>query len=332
VLYGLGNHDYANNVGDCSDGINNFKDTCAAESVDKFITKYYPGPNWTNYGGLDGLNIIRNDWTYGVDNDKLMDKITGSLSYSFEYGGVHFIQLNLCPTYNRNITNDPNFEIYITDSLNWLDNDIKAARAFGYRIVLNYHQPYNDNGYCPESDRFLALAKQVDIVFVGHLHTFATDHVLGPPRFTVDAIFHGGYYLVSVSSAGFTVSKYNGQTGQANALDQGTLVPFAGAPAAPVISTPANNASVTVPPDVPINGTGVPGATVQASIMNDTLPKPYVFCNRTVTQSGTWDCFKVQLVTDGTNTVTVTQTAGGLQSLPASNTFTAQVSSHSHGH
>ena len=224
ILYGLGNHDYANNVNDCADGFNTFYDNCALNSVNNLYTEILSqlANKYQNYGrnfdGLSGLNLVRADVTYDVDSDEFLDRFRGSLAYSFEYGGVHFIQLNYCPTYKVNLKNG-SFEAFINDSLNWLTDDINAALYSGYKIVLNYHDATSDHDQdqCRPSDKFLDLVKKVDVVFSGHTHvTNINDaNIQGVPHMTAGAIFRGDYYLVSVSSSGMTVTAYNGKTGTA---------------------------------------------------------------------------------------------------------------------
>jgi hypothetical protein len=319
VLFGLGNHDYLNNVGDCADGISTYFDHCAVESVVNLTFQYRPEV-WNNYGGLNGLNIIRNDWKITTDTDKLLYDVTGSLAYSFEYGGVHFIQLNLCPTYVRSFSDD-NYEVNITSAMDWLTGDISAARAFGFKVIMNYHAPNNPS--CPLPQLFMTLLKYVDVIFNGDLHEFQYDNNLGVPRFIVDAIYQGGYYLVSVNNDGVSVQQYNGLTGTANALNQPQFVPFK--VPSPVISNPPNGSTVYVPPQPLINGTGIPGAALSASVQYGSAP-PSPFCNIPVAQNGAWDCSSSFIGSNSSpNTLTVTQTYNGKQSDPAYSTFYIQV-------
>ncbi|MHC8298915.1 hypothetical protein [Pseudomonas sp. ZS1P83] len=57
-----------------------------------------------------------------------------------EFGDVHLVQLNNEPTYAVNFTSGnpiarTSFEI--TDALDWLERDLKSARAQGKIIILN---------------------------------------------------------------------------------------------------------------------------------------------------------------------------------------------------
>lgn len=318
VMFGLGNHDYSNNINDCTDGLNTFFNHCAVESVVNLTYQYRP-EQWQNYGGLSGLNIVRKDWTTTVDTNNYLDEINGSLAYSFEYGGVHFIQLNLCPTYTRSFS-DSNYEVNITSAVDWLTGDIAAARAFGFKIVMNYHAPYDPQ--CPLPQQFLDLAKKVDVIFNGDLHEFRYDTDLGVPRFVVDAIYHGGYYLVSVNDNGMAVQQYNGITGTPSALGNPQFVPFG---LMPYIANPQNGSVVYVPPRPTINGTGVPNAPLNASVQYG-QQSPLPFCQTTVNPDGTWDCSSSFIGSNSSpNTVIVTQTVDQQQSPPAYSTFTIQV-------
>ncbi|QJI41333.1 phosphoesterase [Pseudomonas sp. ADAK2] len=153
--YGLGNHDYENNVDDC------FLNNCAAGSVVDFKDRYF--------GKLDSL-----DMTAGSEGS-IVGSVAGSLAYSRTFGDVHLVQLHNEPTYVTTFTawdwGVPTL-YKITDSLDWLEQDLKAARQKGRVILLNMHKP--DKWKCSpqqvERFRLMIQKYQVTAVFAGHYH------------------------------------------------------------------------------------------------------------------------------------------------------------------
>jgi len=116
----------------------------------------------------------------------------GSLSYSFEIGDFHFVQLQYRPDYRRDlpektvtgpittykIDESPGFTV--TPSYTWLKKDLAAATAAGKFIVLNMHDVWlTDCDECnpqktavKDDPEFLkAIAHQnVVAIFAGHIH------------------------------------------------------------------------------------------------------------------------------------------------------------------
>lgn len=194
--YGLGNHDYANNVDDCL--LNN----CAAGSVDDFIDRYW--------GKVDNMDLGAKDASFGRT-------YYGSLSYSRTMGDVHWVQLHNEPTYEVNFTagsallfNKRDYEI--THSLDWLEKDLKAARDKGKIIILNMHKPARwdakewggDSGLV---DRFREMIARYGVVavFAGHLHeylgkfTYTSETFGRVPVFLSSSADKGGYLIVTMS-------------------------------------------------------------------------------------------------------------------------------------
>lgn len=153
--YGLGNHDYQNNVNDC------FLNSCAGGSVRDFIDRY-----WKK---VDSMDLV----TRGAGSQRFY----GSLAYSKGFGDVHLVQLNNEPTYSVTFTagsvltlNKSHYEI--TQSLDWLEQDLKSARALGKVIILNMHKPADwMQGYAL-GGRFKDMIERygVTAVFAGHYH------------------------------------------------------------------------------------------------------------------------------------------------------------------
>ncbi len=142
IFPGLGNHDYANNVGDCGWPDRN---ACAKDAV-RYIKKMVNEGTVRNFGSQ-----------YLTSFDE------GSLAYAFDIGNHHFVQLHNYPTYERP-------EIGISKSIGWLTDNLAAATAAGKRIVINMHD-YGE--HMPTNDpEFLAAinGQNVIAVFAGHIH------------------------------------------------------------------------------------------------------------------------------------------------------------------
>ncbi|MGG7648591.1 Calcineurin-like phosphoesterase [Pseudomonas frederiksbergensis] len=152
--YGLGNHDYANNVNEC------FWNNCAAGSVNDLKDRYW--------GKVESMDLAARSSGLG--------KIYyGSLAYSKSVGDVHFVQLNNEPTYTVSFSSgNPLFptDFEITPALDWLENDLKKAREQGKIIILNMHKVYRWNGNDEQISRFKQMIEQykVTAVFGGHDH------------------------------------------------------------------------------------------------------------------------------------------------------------------
>ncbi|WP_257463557.1 pre-peptidase C-terminal domain-containing protein [Archangium lipolyticum] len=170
VYLGLGNHDYANNVDDCS------FNHCANSMV-----SYHKAQVGT-------LNPVSFD--YGENGGDH----AGSLGYSWEIGDVHFVQLNNYPTYTRswsgfNFSEWRTDYFYITSAIAWLRTDLQNAAARGKKIILNWH----DWAQVQDNAEVLAILRDFPViaVFAGHRH-----ELFGLTGFSGDGtnvpIFHSG--------------------------------------------------------------------------------------------------------------------------------------------
>ncbi|KAA0975674.1 metallophosphoesterase [Pseudomonas sp. ANT_H12B] len=154
--YGLGNHDYENNVDDC------FLNNCAAGSIVDFNERYF--------GKLSTLDVRKSD------EGTIKKGVFGSLAYSKGFGDVHLVQLHNEPTYSTTFTaydwGTPT-GYHISDALGWLEEDLKAARRNGKIIILNMHKPERWKGSSEQIARFKTMIERykVTAVFAGHLHT-----------------------------------------------------------------------------------------------------------------------------------------------------------------
>ncbi|MBX4335257.1 metallophosphoesterase [Bartonella raoultii] len=226
VYEGLGNHDYANNVRDCMILISNLsKDACAISAVKRMLTEMNKYSN-----SLSQFNQhVSSYQTMRFKRAHLF--ITGSLSYSWDYGDIHYVQLHNYPTYTAHLS-DNHTTVRITEALEWLKKDLEAADKRGKVTILNFHdgRPYFPDGDShflhPQNMKSLAAFKSlitshnVKAIFVGHEHYHAycraqDDKVFGNiPLYTAGALFRGDYYLVHVQGKNIHVKAYNGITGK----------------------------------------------------------------------------------------------------------------------
>ncbi|EJF88435.1 hypothetical protein ME1_00606 [Bartonella vinsonii subsp. arupensis OK-94-513] len=226
VYEGLGNHDYYNNVNDCTIPLKNLsKDACAVSAVQRMIQEI------NKYS--HALPRFNTDITFRKDPHPHIKRyiITGSLSYSWDYGDIHYVQLHNYPTYTANLYNGET-QVKITKALKWLKKDLEAADRRGKATILNFHdaRPYfkdNDSHFLhPKNTKDLTAFKSiikrhnVKAIFVGHEHQQVScraqnDKVFGNiPVYTAGALFNGDYYLVNVQGQDIHIKAYNGKTGQ----------------------------------------------------------------------------------------------------------------------
>lgn len=226
VYEGLGNHDYYNNIRDCTIPVSNLsKDACALSAVKRMLQE------------LDKYSSSLPEFNQHVTFHKLIRYetarkiIMGSLSYSWDYGDIHYVQLQNYPTYTANLS-DGSTKVRITSALKWLKKDLAAADARGKVTILNFHdaRPYigdQDSHFLhPKNAQKLAAFKSiitshnVKAIFVGHEHQrfycrAQDDKVFGNiPVYTAGALFKGDYYLVNVRGKNIYVKAYNGKTGK----------------------------------------------------------------------------------------------------------------------
>ncbi len=162
IYDGMGNHDYANNSPSAggtgcrpqADDVAEFTAKCAA------FDWFGEGQVW----GDDACTVIYNMTAEGTDwcasdsvrrmlywletnGGMIVSYDPGSAAYSFDIGGVHFIQLHNYPTYSVP-------EIGISDSIDWLKSDLGDAVYRNKWIVINMHDMVNHfKGY--ENTEFL---------------------------------------------------------------------------------------------------------------------------------------------------------------------------------
>jgi len=175
----LGNHDYQNNVDDCT------PNHCAAGMLEMMrdAVKGYP------YRFFD-YSVRDNGWAIH----------TGSHAYSVAFDQLLAIQLQNEPTYTTK------FEYHrstttITPSLDLLARELRWARAAGKDVILNMHKGPFTNWTSPKDARFLELMREYkDIIlgiFAGHLHGSLgkTGEIEGIPIYLSGAAYRGSWLV-----------------------------------------------------------------------------------------------------------------------------------------
>lgn len=161
VYYGLGNHDYDNNVDDCQ------YNGCARDAV----RDAYEHGKAMNVEALD-MTVTHDSWTN-------YQRWRGSLAYAKTLSDFMFIQLHNHPVYQRNFKadEDPNksFTFDIKQSLDWLQTRLQAAKDAGKIPIVNMHRPplTEGDGYsAADIERFKTLVQDygVKAIFYGHTH------------------------------------------------------------------------------------------------------------------------------------------------------------------
>lgn len=154
-FYGLGNHDYSNNLRDCRGTVVNYlrfgTNACARFSVD-YIKRMV---NCGAVGNFDPRKVTSFD--------------VRSLAYSWDVGGYHFVQLHLHPTY---VVTDR--EVGISSAIPWLKQDLAEASRRGQKIVLNFHDAHERAALfsAPKREFLDAIRGQrVVAIFAGHIHS-----------------------------------------------------------------------------------------------------------------------------------------------------------------
>lgn len=214
VYYGLGNHDYANNVGDCTAYPDLSENACAASAIDDMQSRIINYCGTLPYMSFDIENVS--------DYESYYDFKQGSYAYSWDWENIHFVQLQNYPTYKVLLDQWANeYKYDMKSSLNWLDNDLRAANSRSVKaIILNYHDSYDHfpaTANTTEKAQFgnILTTHHVTAIFAGHAHSQFeyTDHFnRNVPVYVADSLFDGGYYLVTFKSNVMLIDSYNNGT------------------------------------------------------------------------------------------------------------------------
>ncbi|EJF75991.1 metallophosphoesterase [Bartonella alsatica] len=227
VYEGLGNHDYANNVGKCTipEAFNFYKDACAISAVSRMVSEIKKYSSQLSHFSAD---ISENLVPISGGNIHL---IKGSLSYSWDYGDIHYVQLHNYPSYTVRLK-EQFIEVEINKSLDWLKKDLAAADARGKVTIINFHDARaasidgesffirKKNAKDLSMFKSIITSHNVKAIFVGHTHYQSycrakNDKVFGNiPVYTAGALFNGDYYLIDVKGKNIHVKAYNGVIGK----------------------------------------------------------------------------------------------------------------------
>lgn len=202
--WGLGNHDYDNNIlQDNGEGCAN--NGCARDSLENLRAA---ASRWN----LDSFD-------YHVENQGVFRHHRGSLAYSKTIGDIKFIQLNNHYVYSVKFRSNVGLEDWrfdITPSLDWLEKELKSAKAAHKFVVINMHRPPLDYlGKSPEADaatqRFVSLVNQYRVlaIFHGHTHSVgARAPIGGTPVFDSGASFRQTFLTAEVDVLGNELRVY----------------------------------------------------------------------------------------------------------------------------
>ncbi|WP_242328474.1 metallophosphoesterase family protein [Enterococcus avium] len=152
LFYGLGNHDYENNVND------SYLNNCFDGSVFDYIRHV---ENNQKFGFIRSFDCSKTKQVF-------QDHVYGSLAYRAKVGTFNIIQLNNHPKYEKQVYTGvaQSGKYHIVNSLNWLD---KTLSEIGDEpVIIMSHQS-------PESQEFNTLMKKyrnkIICIFLGHTHT-----------------------------------------------------------------------------------------------------------------------------------------------------------------
>ncbi|WP_375651423.1 MULTISPECIES: metallophosphoesterase [unclassified Bartonella] len=227
VYEGLGNHDYANNVGNCTNPqeFSFYKDACAISAVSRMVSEIKKYRSQLSHFNADVTESL-----VPISGGNIRS-IRGSLSYSWDYGDVHYVQLHNYPSYTVGLKGQST-EVQINKSLDWLRNDLAAADARGKVTIINFHDARaasidgesffirKKNAKDLSVFKSIITSHNVKAIFVGHTHYQSycrakNDKVFGNiPIYTAGALFNGDYYLIDVKGKTIHVKAYNGEIGK----------------------------------------------------------------------------------------------------------------------
>ncbi len=203
IFLGLGNHDYASQPKRCVRAARKLgsESFLAKGSLARMkeLTKTYAARTGVKNFSLD-LQSQAGEWR-------------GSMAYSFDYGGVHFVELQYSPTYAARLKNAAS-NYQIRPSSSWLERDLARAGARGLPAILNLH----DLNYLADEqvDRILAQYPPAAI-FCGHSHRVQQGYYAALkkkiPVFDSGVFYRGYYFYIQLSPKGIKVNYVRGNSG-----------------------------------------------------------------------------------------------------------------------
>lgn len=205
LIIGLGNHDYANNVNDCSEGFDFSMNACARGAVFDLTNR------------IDSYKLFLSNFSSDYDKNTK----SGSLGYSWDMGDIHFVQLNNYPTYAVELEHYAASTVHVTKSINWLEDDLRKSNARGKASIINFHDAYDHiskNTTREEKLRLEKMMKDYNVIalFSGHSHNASENgsYLQGVKNYNSGALFQGDYLKVEVDNKCIKVSLYNGFNGE----------------------------------------------------------------------------------------------------------------------
>ncbi|WP_312935176.1 metallophosphoesterase family protein [Pseudomonas sp.] len=195
--FGLGNHDYQNNIDDT------FNNGAARDSILDLVNHHQ--------ARVDAFDLQ-------VESNEIRDLYSGSLAYSQSFGQVRLIQLNNEPTYRTQFTSgwawpvERHYRFVVVDSLDWLEQQLQEAHSHGQTVLLNLHKPDDWDGSRDEAMRFKAMIRhyRVSALFAGHLHkepgAFYRGHYGQVPIYLSGSASQSTYLLAELDDDGRAMS------------------------------------------------------------------------------------------------------------------------------
>lgn len=209
--WGLGNHDYDNNVNDCA------QNGCARDSLLHLESAV---GRW----GVDAFDLSKQNRPSAVE-------YSGSFAYSKTIGDITFIQLNNHFGYRVQFESRPFLgtarRFAIATSLPWLEKQLKAATEAGKFVVINQHRPprYYDGGNPGEDlNKFIELVKRYRVlaVFHGHTHGAGKGQSIGEtPVVDSGASFNKTFLVATVDRKS---NQFRVQLARNNAVEEAPLL------------------------------------------------------------------------------------------------------------
>jgi cytolysin (calcineurin-like family phosphatase) len=176
----LGNHDYDNNVDDCTNN------GCAIQMVEYLID---------SIKSKDPVYKIRFDMNRYVTDKK--ETIKGSLAYSFDINGIHFVHLNNYPQYTKSWSNNKKSKnVEITDSIYWLKSDLTQAQGEKKPIIVMVHQGQGEHIV----DLGWLADYHISAIFCGHFH-IDKNHNAGDGLYGTGGVYACGAPVYNCGSA-----------------------------------------------------------------------------------------------------------------------------------
>lgn len=220
IFDGLGNHEYENNNTYVSNG-------CAmnAEDIEAWMFACQDG-NPTTLWGEDACTVYENVqelWGWCANDvmrrmrfwleshaEHLHDSDPGSVSYSWDIGDLHFIQLHGYAGYEVP-------ETEICSGIPWLKHDLADAVARGKKIVLTMHKPISNS----MKEHLQGYQYEIVGIFFGHIH----DKVGYTGDFVLDGVPIPKFYSGSVQWNIFSLAQFETDRLVVTAIDSNTGVP-----------------------------------------------------------------------------------------------------------